>query len=118
VRYLNVQIVHWVEKGVKNGNEERVSHGIYLGLLIFFLKAFLFYFVLIYFAGPIVPYVYHNLPDIFIRGLDMAWWLLPMCGSALHLLVFSTNFQSLRRAEKPQITQKTQRIAQRTSYIK
>ncbi len=88
VRYANVRIMHWVEEGVMAGKEKRTSLGIYAGLGLFFLKAFILYIVLFYPGIWLTEFVYHYLPGHVLVGLRLAWMLLPVLGLGLLLVNF------------------------------
>ncbi|MBN1622331.1 MAG: PTS sugar transporter subunit IIC [Endomicrobiales bacterium] len=95
VRYLNVEVAHWVEKGVASGKESRINKGILIGVLLFFLKAFLFYFVLICLGNSMIPRLYSHLNVAVTNGLNLAWWLLPLTGFAVILVSFHNKFPTL-----------------------
>ena len=88
VRYLNVKIMRWIEVGVNEGKENRIRIGICTGLLLFFLKAFVLYLVLIYPGQEIVKFVYSNLNEKILTGLRTAWLLLPVLGMGFMLVSF------------------------------
>ena len=88
VRYMNVAIMHWVENGVKDGKEGRISLGVYSGVLLFFLKAFILYVALIYPGRKITELIYGHLAPRVLEGLRLAWFLLPVMGMGLLLVNF------------------------------
>ena len=88
VRYLNVNVMHRVEKAVMAGNEKSIGLGIFTGLGLFFLKAFVLYLILIYPGQRVVDIVYHNLNGRVLDGLRLAWMLLPVLGMGLMLVNF------------------------------
>lgn len=80
LRYFNSKIARWIEEGIRTGKEKRISLGIYLGLLLFFIKAFVFYLILIYPGQVILKEIVAVLPDPVKSGLDFSWYLLPIAG--------------------------------------
>lgn len=88
VRYLNVKIMRWVEAGIKDGKEDRIDMGIYAGLALFFLKAFVLYLLLIYPGREIVKFVYYYLDEKMLEGFRIAWFLLPVLGMGFMLVSF------------------------------
>jgi mannose/fructose/N-acetylgalactosamine-specific phosphotransferase system component IIC len=80
VRSLNVNLMYWVEEEIITGNENSIAQGIYFGLILFFLKALLFYSVFIYIGEILVKNTFVLLPPAAIRGLELAWYLLPIAG--------------------------------------
>jgi mannose/fructose/N-acetylgalactosamine-specific phosphotransferase system component IIC len=90
-RYYYVRVVHWVEEGVMAGNERRISHGVYIGLLLSLLKAFLFYVVFIYVGQWLMLKLFYQLSSRVIEGLEFAWRLLPFVGFGSLLITFRYN---------------------------
>lgn len=88
MRYYNVKIVHWVEQGVEKGDEARISKGIYIGLGLFLLKAFVFYAVLFVPGKLLVAWLYPRLAPGAVQGLELAWKMLPLAGMAVLLVNF------------------------------
>lgn len=88
MRYYNIKVVHWVEKGVEAGDESRLGKGILVGMFLFFIKAFVFFAVLFYPGALLVEHVYPLLPARLIRGLEFAWYVLPLAGFAMLLVNF------------------------------
>jgi len=88
LRHINVTIMHWVEHGVAQGRESYVGLGIYAGLALFFLKAFLLYFILIYPGRTLVCFIYEHLHIRIFEGLRLAWVLLPILGMGFLLVNF------------------------------
>lgn len=88
LRFFNVRIVHWVEAGIAAGNESRISIGIYSGLALFFLKAFVFYMVLIYPGLWLIDTASSLLPAKILSGLSLAWRVLPLIGFGLFIVNF------------------------------
>jgi PTS system mannose-specific IIC component len=79
-RHFNVRIMHWVEKGIQNGKDGRISLGIVLGLFFFVSRAFLFYMFAMIIGGMIYENIYLQLPELVIDGFKKAWYLLPVSG--------------------------------------
>ena len=79
-RYYNVIIVHWIESGVRRGNDRRISYGVFYALLVFFLKSFVFYALCIFVGRFAVAYAYGILPSRILLGLEISWYLLPLVG--------------------------------------
>ncbi|MBN1823603.1 MAG: PTS sugar transporter subunit IIC [Endomicrobiales bacterium] len=88
IRYLNVFIMRWVEKGIESGKEIRIVQGVVIGLLMFFLKAFVFFAVLIVPGRNIVKHVFPLLPGYVVEGFGVAWYLLPIMGMGFILVNF------------------------------
>ena len=83
VRYYNINIMHWVEEGVKKGFEKRICYGTYLGLILFFVKGVVFFFLLIYPGQWLVSVIYPALPEIVKHGFGFSWKILPLLGFAI-----------------------------------
>ncbi|MDR1721371.1 MAG: PTS sugar transporter subunit IIC [Endomicrobium sp.] len=79
-RNFNTRIMHWVERGIRNGKYKRVDTGIIAGLFFFVAKAFLFYVFSMFVGGRIYELVYQKLPLFVLEGFYKAWYLLPICG--------------------------------------
>lgn len=90
-RYYNVRVVHWVEEGVAAGKESRIRHGIYIGLLLSLLKAFMFYMVFIVVGQWLMLRLFYQLPPRVIEGLEFAWRLLPFVGFGSLIITFRYN---------------------------
>ncbi|MCB4792476.1 MAG: PTS sugar transporter subunit IIC [Elusimicrobia bacterium] len=97
IRNINIKIVHWIEEGIKRGEECRIDEGIYLGLFLFFIKAFLFYIILIPVGQSIINKVYVHLSIQTIKGLDLAWWFLPMTGFTVILINYNYKFLKIKK---------------------
>ncbi len=91
-RYLHVRIARWVQEGTAENLEKRVSLGVSAGFMLFFLKAFVFYALLIYPGTILTREIYMHLSPGMIRGLAEAWRVLPLVGLAYLLRNFSGNF--------------------------
>jgi mannose/fructose/N-acetylgalactosamine-specific phosphotransferase system component IIC len=92
VRYTNTKVLHWVETGVKEGKEDRIDKGILIGLLLFFIKAFFFYFIFILAGKYIMNELYFRCSNTIMQGLTLAWWFLPITGFAVMLINFNYKF--------------------------
>ena len=92
VRYMNTKVLHWVENGVKEGKEERIEQGILIGLILFFTKAFLFYFICIIAGKYILNELFIRCSNTVLQGLNLAWWFLPITGFAVMLINFNYKF--------------------------
>lgn len=88
IRYLNVKIIHWVEEGIKEGKEGRISAGIYTGIFLFFLKSFVLYMIAIYPGQQIIKFIYQHLDARMLTGLRLTWILLPVLGIGLTFVSF------------------------------
>jgi mannose/fructose/N-acetylgalactosamine-specific phosphotransferase system component IIC len=91
-RNFNIRIMHWVENGVKNGKESRISYGIFLGIIIFLTRIYLFYIVVMIVGGWLFQGIYLQFPAIVAAGFKKAWYLLPICGLGAALY----NFRNVR----------------------
>jgi len=88
IRYSNVKIMRWVERGVVNGKESRVDVGIYSGIAMFFLKAFILYLAVYYPGRLAVEFIYTHLTPKILTGLRVAWTVLPVLGMGFLLVNF------------------------------
>ena len=79
-RLFNTKIMHWVEKGIEEGKETRISDGIYLGLFLFFLRAFVMYGIILFIGGILYKGMFSYLPLQVITALKKAWLYLPVFG--------------------------------------
>jgi mannose/fructose/N-acetylgalactosamine-specific phosphotransferase system component IIC len=91
-RLFNTKIMHWVEKGVEQGYENRISKGIYLGLLFFFVRTAVMYGLLLFFGGLLYKEMFSYLPIQVIMSLKKAWYYLPVFGFGAVLY----NFKSIK----------------------
>jgi PTS system mannose-specific IIC component len=91
-RYLHVRIARWVQEGGRDDLEKRVSYGVYAGFILFFLKAFMFYALLIYPGTVLTREIYIQLSPFITGGLSEAWRILPVVGLAYMLRNFNGNF--------------------------
>jgi PTS system mannose-specific IIC component len=97
VRTLNTGVMHWVERGIISNKESRISKGIFIGVLLFFMKSFIFYLILIplgnYVMLYLMPYV-----NIYVReGLNLSWKVLPLTGLAVALVNFHPKLYGKRK---------------------
>lgn len=87
-RLFNTKIMHWIEKGIEQGKEYRISVGLYSGLVLFILRAAIVYFVFMVLGGLI----YINMAVYIPSGLEIAfkkaWYYLPVFGFGLVLYNF------------------------------
>lgn len=79
-RKLNVKIMYWVEGGIKDVKNWRIEIGIWSGLFLFLLRAFLFYLFAIAVGGKLLCDIYAGLPKYILDGLAKAWYLFPVAG--------------------------------------
>lgn len=79
-RLFNTKIMHWVENGIEQGHENRISHGLYLGLVFFFLRSCLMYIVLLFLGGLLFKEIFSWLPFQIIMALKKSWYYLPVFG--------------------------------------
>lgn len=91
MRYYNVKIVHWVEKGILSGNDDRLNKGIYIGMFLFFIKAFIFYLILFYPGQWLIIEFFPKIPAQLLKGLELAWTVLPLTGMGFLLIAFYHN---------------------------
>lgn len=79
-RNFNIKIMRWVEIGIKRNKENRINGGIFIGLSLFLLRAYLFYLAVMVVGGWIFQGIYLQLPAFVITGFKKAWYLLPILG--------------------------------------
>jgi mannose/fructose/N-acetylgalactosamine-specific phosphotransferase system component IIC len=96
-RYLHVRIARWVQEGKEDTLEKRVSYGVYAGFILFFLKAFIFYSLLIYPGTLLTREIYMHMPVVMTRGMALAWRVLPMVGLAYMLRNFNGSFLCFKK---------------------
>jgi mannose PTS system EIIC component len=92
LRYFNVKISHWVEKGVQAGEEKRIAKGVFIGLALYFIKAFVFFLAVIYPGKLLVALIYSQLPLPVITSLELVLWVLPVVGMGMMLVSFHNRF--------------------------
>ncbi len=79
-RYFNSRIVRWIEEGIKTGKEGRINLGIYFGIVIFFMKAFIFYLVFALLGKFLLKDIFNSLPREIKPALEISWYFLPVVG--------------------------------------
>jgi mannose/fructose/N-acetylgalactosamine-specific phosphotransferase system component IIC len=87
-REINVRVAHWIEDGVRAGETRRLRYGVYLGIILFFLKALAFYSILVFVGIGVMKIFFPLLPNPVIAGFTMAWRLLPVAGFGMFLVNF------------------------------
>lgn len=87
-RYFNVHIVHWVEAGIEQGLEYRITIATYLGLLLFMVKGVVFYALMILAGEWLLKIIYFRMPQSLLLHLQWIWYLLPVAGFGVFLLNF------------------------------
>lgn len=92
LRYLNIGISHWVEKGIMDGKEERISYAVFLGVALYYLQSLFFYLAVLYPGRLLVSFVYSQLPFKAVQALDVSLWLLPLAGIGILLVSFHNKF--------------------------
>jgi len=95
IRKINVLVMRWVENGVKVGKIGRVSKGIFIGMVLFLLKAFVFYFVFIIVGEWLVGGVFAIVPSKVMYGLFLSWHFLPIMALGIMFRNFSPKLTSL-----------------------
>ena len=93
LRYFNSRIAQWVKDGISTGKESRINTGVYLGVLLFFLKAFLFYLLFIYLGKVFLKDLFFMVPIYIRSGLYVSWYLLPVVGFGVSF--FGSSFGKL-----------------------
>ena len=97
-RLFNTKIMHWVEIGIENGKEHRITLGIIYGLTLFMTRAIVCYFVFFIIGNLIYKEIYAFLPIEILFCLKKAWFYLPICGFGVVLYNFkSIKFPSIKR---------------------
>ena len=91
-RNFNIKIMKWVERGVLQGKEWRINAGIFAGLFLFLLRAFVFYLFALILGGLVFEIVFLDMPAFVISGFRKAWYLLPILGFGAVLY----NFRNIR----------------------
>jgi mannose/fructose/N-acetylgalactosamine-specific phosphotransferase system component IIC len=89
-RNLNTKIMHLVEKGIRNGNNQCIGISIFIGLFFFIIRAFLFYMLAMVIGGFIYKVLYFWLPALILLSFRKAWLLLPMVGFGVALYNFKS----------------------------
>jgi len=97
-RLFNTKIMHWVENGIENGKENRITLAVIYGLLFFLLRAGICYFVFFTLGGLIYKQIYAFLPMEILFCLKKAWFYLPVFGFGVVLFNFrNIKFPSIKR---------------------
>ena len=91
-RNFNTKIMRWIEKGIENRKYWRINAGIFTGLFLFVLRAFLFYIFAMIIGGWIYSNIYLQLPGFVLLGFRKAWYLMPIAGFGVVIY----NFKSVR----------------------
>lgn len=89
-RHLNTHIMHWVEAGLKEGKEHRISLGIYAGLALFIVRAAIMYFLIILIGGLLFKQLFSYMPIQLSVAFKRAWYYLPVFGFGAVLYNFRT----------------------------
>ncbi|MDR1926925.1 MAG: PTS sugar transporter subunit IIC [Endomicrobium sp.] len=89
-RNFNTKIMHLVEKGIRNGNNQYIGISIFTGLFFFIIRAFLFYILAMIIGGFIYKIVYLWLSELILLSFRKAWLLLPMVGFGVALYNFKS----------------------------
>lgn len=87
-RAFNVTLAHWIEEGVAGGAEWRLRAGVWLSVGNIFIRALVFYVVLIVAGRFVMDVVFPRLPNEIVAGFTMAWRLLPIAGFGMFLVNF------------------------------
>jgi mannose/fructose/N-acetylgalactosamine-specific phosphotransferase system component IIC len=87
-RLFNTKIMHWIEKGIEQGKEYRISLGLYSGLILFILRAAIVYFVFMVLGGLIYINMAVYIPSGLEIGFKKACYYLPVFGFGLVLYNF------------------------------
>lgn len=92
-RLFNTKIMHWVERGIEEGKEKRISRGLFLGLFLFIIRTALMYFLFLLFGSIIIKKVFAtDIPFYVLLGLKKAWIYLPVFGFGMVL----NNFKNIK----------------------
>ena len=87
-RRLNVQVLYAVDYLIAQGKTWGVTAGVIGGLLVFFLKAFVFYILIIPVGNMLVSAVHSLLNDQILQAFSHAWKVLPVAGFVVMLKNF------------------------------
>jgi PTS system mannose-specific IIC component len=91
-RNRNIGLMRWVERGIHEDKAWRINAGIFFGLFLFVLRAFIFYLIVMFLGGVIFQLIYLQMPVFVIAGFKKAWYLLPVLGFGAVLY----NFKNIR----------------------
>ena len=92
LRYFNIKISHWVEKGVNEGNEHRIAQGVLLGLILYYLKAFILFLIVLYPGKLLVAFIFARLPYNVVSSFELLLLVLPVVGLGMMLVSFHNKF--------------------------
>lgn len=80
MRRRNVFMVHWVDSWVKRGKEKRIPLLIYIGIVLTFMRSFIFYSIMLFPGCFIINYLIEHLPAQMLQGLRLSSEVLPLLG--------------------------------------
>lgn len=80
MRRRNVFMVHWVDSWVKRGKEKRIPLLIYIGIVLTFMRSFIFYSIVLFPGYFIINYLIEHLPAQMLQGLRLSSEVLPLLG--------------------------------------
>lgn len=80
MRRRNVFMVHWVDSWVKRGKEKRIPLLIYIGIVLTFMRSFIFYSIMLFPGCFIINYLIEHLPTQMLQGLRLSSEVLPLLG--------------------------------------
>lgn len=80
MRRRNVFMVHWVDSWVKRGKEKRIPQLIYIGIVLTFMRSFIFYSIMLFPGYFIINYLIEHLPVQMLQGLRLSSEVLPLLG--------------------------------------
>ena len=86
LRYFNSGIARWIERGIRQGKEARITSGIYLGVFLFFIKAFFFYVIFMALGKILMRMMFAAVPLGVRSGLEISWYVLPVIGFGIVLV--------------------------------
>ncbi|MCL2388831.1 MAG: PTS sugar transporter subunit IIC, partial [Elusimicrobia bacterium] len=87
-RNFNTKIMHWVEHGIEQGKEHRISLGLFTGLFLFLFRGFAFYFVFMVVGSWIFQSIYPQMNVVMRLALVEAWYIMPVVGFGVVLYNF------------------------------
>jgi len=91
LRYFNIRIVHWIEDGLEQGKDGRINRAIHIGLLLVFIKSFIFYITLSYAGIWLLSHLLPHLSETLLSGFELAWILLPLVGFGMVVVNFRSD---------------------------
>jgi len=80
MRKRNVFMIHWVDSWVKAGKEKRIPLLIYVGIILTFMRSFIFYGIMLFPGYSIIQYLISHLPTQVLQGLRLSSEVLPLLG--------------------------------------